>query len=174
MNRALDTVGCGFRRWLAYSLMTLVALSACTAPTYVPASTPAPTPVPGCIPPPANIAFPVYATRRPGGLPTPVPMSPEFEPQLSDEQREANRFYDIQSIVARSGDDIWMIPHNLPIMRYRPSTQTIVTYAVDLDGDEVIPDELLLSQDGTLWGITYGVWQVPCFLIDKSDKTRTI
>lgn len=164
MNRALDTAGSGFRRWLAYSLMALVALSACAAPTYAPASTPAPTPVPGCIPPPASIAFPVYATRGPGSLPTPVPMSPEFEPQLSDEQRQTFNSYAVVSLVARSSDDIWIAAaSDRPVIRYQPSAQTVVTYTVKIDDKEVAPDGLLLSRDGTLWGIDYGV-HVPCFL----------
>lgn len=109
----------------------------------------------GCIPPPVQVAYPYGAFRSPED-PNPPPILPpaNWKPQLSEEQlAQIKYFYSAQSIVAQ-GNDIWFTANDT-LARYRPTTDELTTYTVQVQGHDFLPAQLFVSRDDTIWGSTH-------------------
>lgn len=131
---------------LLISLITLLTLTGCARSTPAPSAS--------CVPPPVKVAFPYLVFQEPGdALPADVLPPSEWEPQLSDDQsKRLHPFSSVDSIAARSSDEIWLLTSQ-DLVRYQPSTHELITYTVKVSEEGIfLPSLLFLGKDGTLWG----------------------
>ena len=105
-----------------------------------------------CIPPPVQVAYPYGAFRsHEDSNPAPILPPSSWKSQLAEEQlAQIKYFYSARSIVAQ-GNDIWFTANDT-LARYRPATNELTTYTVQVQGYDFLPAQLFVSQDGTIWG----------------------
>jgi hypothetical protein len=133
---------------LLIAFVVLLAWTGCARSTSKPAQST------GCIPPPVQIAYPYQTFRQPGDTDDTILPPLEWEPQLSDEQlAQIRHFYTAKSMVAR-GNDIWFTDNNT-LARYRPGTDELTTYTVQVEGHDFVPSRLFLARNGVIWGVDH-------------------
>ncbi len=139
-------------RSLTAKFLILVAVVACSSLIAISQSD-IPETVSGCILPPTNLAFPLWATRD-LNTPQPTPVFPPrtWEPQLTiDQSKEIGIFANLKIITARSSDDIWLMTTGEKIVRFQPSQKHVTVYDSHIEnGAEAYIYEIRAGK-GALW-----------------------
>jgi hypothetical protein len=104
-----------------------------------------------CIPPRANFEFEVIPV---GMYPSNENKFPEVAP-LGGWTLETALPKEVEGIpnnlIARSNTDIWLTPYE-KVLRYNTNTREWKSYA-EIDGFHAIPEQIVMTQDRTIWGI---------------------
>lgn len=110
----------------------------------------------GCNPPPFELAYPPFvAPHDSKEMPTPLPMTIAWEPQLTKGQIQEFDMVRVDGIVARGSDEIWIAARD-KLVRFTPSTKDLVSYIIKTSQNILVsPDKLYLSKDNTLWVFSY-------------------
>jgi hypothetical protein len=140
-----------YRYLLFVSFILILTLEACTK---LPSLEVKPTDYWHCIPPLVKYDYSLSTTADPNmPQPTPLPVTKDWEPQLSPEQQEEIDLRFLDTLVYY-GDSIWMTTDSLQLARFQPDEHMLTFYTVRVDElSEFVPNKLFVTSKQELWGI---------------------